>query len=86
VGNTARPREGTSFSAGSTEAPTDEQKDSVRRLAAWCQKPSPADASLRSKRIAVIKSAITAGTYRISAADIADKLIDHMLMNRPPRT
>ena len=63
----------------------EEQQDSLRRLATLCQNPSPAEISARMERIAAIQKSIAAGTYRIPAAEIADKLIDHMLMNRPPR-
>jgi anti-sigma28 factor (negative regulator of flagellin synthesis) len=35
------------------------------------------------ERIASLRRAIAEGTYRISAADIAEKIIAHMLANRP---
>jgi len=38
------------------------------------------------ERISAIRKAIAAGTYRISAAAIAEKLIEHMLTNQPSRT
>jgi anti-sigma28 factor (negative regulator of flagellin synthesis) len=31
-----------------------------------------------------IRTAIAEGRYHVSAADLAQKLIDHMLVNRPP--
>jgi anti-sigma28 factor (negative regulator of flagellin synthesis) len=44
---------------------------------------SPRVAPERMERIASLRKAIAEGTYRISAADIAEKIIAHMLANRP---
>lgn len=63
-----------------------EPEASVRRLAALCQHLSPTDRSQRDDRIAALQKAIADGSYRISAADIAEKLIEHMMINRPPRS
>jgi anti-sigma28 factor (negative regulator of flagellin synthesis) len=39
--------------------------------------------ALRMERIDRLREAIANGTYRISAADIAEKIVAHMLANRP---
>jgi flagellar biosynthesis anti-sigma factor FlgM len=43
----------------------------------------PQIAPERMERVASLRKAIAEGTYRISAADIAEKIIAHMLTNRP---
>lgn len=82
----ARARHETQRVGDDSDALARDPPELVRRLAELCKKPSPADSSLRAERIATIQRAIKAGTYRISAADIAEKLIGHMLVNRPSRT
>lgn len=62
-----------------------EQQDAVRRLAHLCNNPAPSDISARMERMVALQKSIATGTYLISAAEIADKLIGHMLMNRPAR-
>jgi len=45
----------------------------------WAEIIRPTDAGdLRLDRIAELRSAINAGTYRVSAAGLAEKLMDHM--------
>jgi anti-sigma28 factor (negative regulator of flagellin synthesis) len=61
-------------------------QDATRRLVALSRNGSQHETDLRMKRIAEIRKAIAAGTYLVSAADIAEKLIRHMLLNGPPPT
>ncbi len=54
-----------------------------RRLGAVRQLP-PHAANPRMDRIAAIRRAIATGSYSVSAADVAQSLIRHMLRNHPP--
>ncbi len=65
-------------------SPSDQLR-SIRRRAAGVEDPSSADSPLRTEHIARIRAAIAEGRYHVSAADLAQKLIDHMLANQPPK-
>ena len=41
-------------------------------------------AAAPSHKVARIRQALAEGSYNVSASDVADKLIDHMLDHRPP--
>lgn len=86
VTSNAPPCDETQGCVDATDVHAGDRQDSVRRLIALCQKPSPLESSFRMERISAIRKAIAAGTYRISAAAIAEKLIEHMLTNQPSRT
>jgi flagellar biosynthesis anti-sigma factor FlgM len=62
-----------------------DQLRSIRKRAAGAEEPSSADSHARMERIAFIRTAIAEGRYHVSAADLAQKLIDHMIANRPPK-
>jgi anti-sigma28 factor (negative regulator of flagellin synthesis) len=48
----------------------------------WSQTTRPTDAlDLRLDKIAQLRNAIAAGTYRAAAADLAESLIHHMRSN-----
>jgi len=48
----------------------------------WAETTRPTDIrDLRLDRIAGLRAAIAAGTYRVSAANLAEKLIHHMRSN-----
>ena len=48
----------------------------------WADTIRPTDArDFRLDKIVALRAAIAAGTYRVSAADIAEKLIHHMRKN-----
>ncbi len=64
-------------------SPSDQLR-TIRRSAAGVQEPS-ADSPLRMEEIARIRTAIAEGHYHVSSADLAQKLIDHMLANCPPK-
>jgi len=68
-----------------TDTVADYRQRSLRRLMVFSRDISLRDSDLRMERITAIREAIAAGTYRISAASIAEKLIDHILIKRPPR-
>jgi anti-sigma28 factor (negative regulator of flagellin synthesis) len=59
------------------------------RLTSWTfpKNPSTVDDSLidedRRKKIAALKQAVADGTYHVTAEQLADKLIDHMLEPEP---
>ena len=61
-----------------------DQLRSIRRRAAVVQEPS-ADSLLRMEHIAMIRRAIAEGRYHVSATDLAQRLIHHMLANRTPK-
>ena len=45
----------------------------------WAETIRPADLrDLRLDKIATLRAAIAAGTYKVSASDLADKLLTHM--------
>src|ERR1700734_497523 len=58
---------------------------SIRRRAARVQEPPSAGSHARMEHIARIRTALAEGRYHISAADLAQKLIDHMIANRLPK-
>ena len=60
--------------AGSEEMPQNERPDQIR---------TSHEPSVRTERIAALRSTIAAGRYHVAATDLAQKLIDHMLVNRP---
>jgi anti-sigma28 factor (negative regulator of flagellin synthesis) len=62
-----------------------EQLRSIRRRAAGIEEPSSAGSPPRMENIARIGRAIAEGRYHVSAADLAKKLIHHMLANRPSK-
>jgi anti-sigma28 factor (negative regulator of flagellin synthesis) len=62
-----------------------EQLRTIRRRAAGTAEPSSADLPPRMENIARIGRAIAEGRYHVSAADLAKKLIHHMLANRPSK-
>lgn len=62
-----------------------EQLRVTRRRAAGVEEPPSTDSYLRMEHIARIRTAIAEGRYHVSAADLAQKLIHHMLANRPPK-
>ena len=70
---TSRPRP-------ATMSPSDQLR-SIRRRAAGVEDPSPDDSPLRMEHIARIRAAIAGGRYHVSAADLAQKLVDNMLAN-----
>jgi anti-sigma28 factor (negative regulator of flagellin synthesis) len=45
--------------------------------------PTAYTPALRMERIAILRKAIAEGRYYVPAGDLAQKLIDHMLANRP---
>jgi Anti-sigma-28 factor, FlgM len=47
--------------------------------------PSYAQRDVRMERVAAIRAAIAQGSYHVSAADLAQKLMDHMLAHRPAK-
>jgi flagellar biosynthesis anti-sigma factor FlgM len=56
------------------------QKDSAALPAA-----SPAPTPARMERVAALRAAIAQGRYHVSAADLAQKIMDHMLALHPPK-
>jgi hypothetical protein len=58
---------------------------SIRRRAAEAEDPFAAAAHARMERIARIRNAIAEGRYHVSPEDLAEKLINHMLTNHPPK-
>jgi anti-sigma28 factor (negative regulator of flagellin synthesis) len=62
-----------------------DQLRSIRKRAAGAEEASSADSHSRMEHIACIRTAIAEGRYHVSAADLAQKLIDHMIANRPPK-
>ncbi|TCP64091.1 flagellar biosynthesis anti-sigma factor FlgM [Heliophilum fasciatum] len=58
-------------------AVSDEARELHQALRAVHQSPDP-----RMERIAALREKIANGTYRISAEDIADKMIEHNLADR----
>ena len=46
--------------------------------------PTPPPTPTRMERLADLKAAIAQGRYHVSAADLAQKLMDHLLGSRPP--
>lgn len=62
-----------------------DQIRSIRRRAAGAEQPPAAAADPRMEHIDRIRTAIAAGRYHVSAADLAQKLIDHIAANRPPK-
>ena len=65
--------------------PSSDQLRSIRRRAAEAERPSSADSQARMEHIARIRTAIAEGRYHVSAADLAQKLIDHIVANRRPK-
>ncbi len=57
----------------------------IRRRAAGVEAPPSSDSHLRMERISRIRTAIAEGRYHVSAADLAQKLIQHIRTNRPPK-
>jgi anti-sigma28 factor (negative regulator of flagellin synthesis) len=55
---------------------------SIRRRVAGEDDSHPAPSAARMEHIARIQDAIAAGRYHVSAADLAQKLIDHILAMR----
>jgi anti-sigma28 factor (negative regulator of flagellin synthesis) len=47
------------------------------------QPASPDHSRARMERLVALKTAIAQGRYQVSAADLAQKLINHMLARRP---
>ena len=62
-----------------------EQIRSIRRRAAGVPELRSADLHLRMEHIARIRTAIASGRYHVSAEYLAQKLIDDMLENKPPK-
>jgi len=62
------------------------QLHSIRRRAARGDELSSADSPARMEHIARLRTAIAEGRYHVSADDLAQKMIDHMLANRPPKS
>ncbi|MGD0647339.1 MAG: flagellar biosynthesis anti-sigma factor FlgM [Acidobacteriaceae bacterium] len=62
-----------------------DQLRSIRKRAAAVERPSSADSHARMARIDRIRIAIAEGRYHVSAADLAQKLIDHIVANRPQK-
>ncbi len=60
-----------------------EQVRSIRRRAAGVEEPTADDSDARMERIARLRTAIAEGRYHLSADELAQKLIAHMLANRP---
>jgi flagellar biosynthesis anti-sigma factor FlgM len=63
---------------------SNDQLRSIRRRAAGAEEPS-SDSNVRMEQIARIRAAIAEGRYHVSAADLAQKLIDHMVATRLPK-
>ncbi len=49
------------------------------------QESPPTPSYVRMDRVESIRAAIAQGCYHVPAADLAQNLIDHMLVNRPSR-
>ena len=81
--HTARCKELPRLDAAARMSPRDQLR-SIRRRAAAAEESFSADAHARMEHIARIRTAIAEGRYHVSAADLVQKLIDHMLVNRPP--
>lgn len=81
---TPRPRTAGISSNPSLPLPSDDPLCSIRSRAAATQDSTLSDAALRAERIARIQASIAEGRYRVSASDLAQKMIDNMLANRPP--
>jgi anti-sigma28 factor (negative regulator of flagellin synthesis) len=62
-----------------------DQLRSIRKRAGKVEEPSSADSHARMEHLAGIRTAIAEGRYHVSAADLAQKLIDHMVANRLPK-
>ena len=62
-----------------------DQLCSIRRHAAGAEQPSSGASLARMEHIARIRTAIAEGRYHVSAADLAEKLIDYMVANRPAK-
>ena len=58
-----------------------DQLRSIRRRAAGVEEPFSAASPARMEHLARIRAAIAEGRYHVSAADLAQKLIDHMVAN-----
>ncbi len=65
---------------------TSDQLHSIRRRAGGADEPLFAGLDARMEHIARIRIAIAEGRYHVSAADLAQKLIDHMVANRRPKS
>jgi anti-sigma28 factor (negative regulator of flagellin synthesis) len=65
--------------------PSSDQLRSIRRRAAGADEPFSADSHHRMEHIARIRTAIAEGRYHVSAPDLAQKLIDQMIANLPPK-
>ncbi len=59
-----------------------DQLRSIRRRAAGIEEPFSAASPARMEHLVRIRAAIAEGRYHVSAADLAQKLIDHMIANR----
>jgi flagellar biosynthesis anti-sigma factor FlgM len=62
-----------------------DQLRSIRKRAAGAEERASAGSHLHMEHIARIRTAIAEGRYHVSAGDLAQKLIDHMIANRPPK-
>jgi len=70
--------------AAAADLSSSAQLRAIRRRAARGDEPSSVDSHTRMEHIAGIRTAIAEGRYHVSADDLAQKLIDHMLANRTP--
>ncbi len=82
--STARRNKTLCLEATATRSSIDQLR-SIRKRAAGAEDPSPADSPVRTELIARIRAAIAEGRYHVSAAHLAQKLIDNMLANQPPK-
>jgi len=66
---------------------TADSPNSIRRAlqkdAAEIQSTSPEHLRARIEHLIALKTAIAEGRYQVSAADLAQKLMDHLLVPRP---
>ena len=67
--------------AQAASAPQTQDKANVSRAGGLAAQ-STADSDVRLDKVSQLKAAIASGTYRVSASDVADKLLDSLLKGR----
>lgn len=82
--HTARCKEMPRLDAAARMSSSDQLR-SIRKRVGKVEEPSSANSHARMEHLADIRTAIAEGRYHVSAADLAQKLIDHMVVNRSPR-
>jgi anti-sigma28 factor (negative regulator of flagellin synthesis) len=86
---TRRAQAGLCKAEGSGFASTADSSGSIERAvredAIGVEAASPDGSPARLERLAVLRTAIAEGRYRVSAAELAQKLMDHMLALQPEK-